>query len=492
MNTEFPAHCDIAIRGGAVIDGTGGDRYPADVAVTNDRIVAIGELSSVVADTEIDAAGRAVAPGFIDVHTHDDGALLAMPDMAPKISQGVTTVIAGNCGFSMAPLQPRGPLAQEFRYLGEDTDYRFGTMGAYVAAFEASPATVNAALFGRPLHAQGRHHGRPRATGRGSGDRGHAGAVARRAGERRHRVQHRPGIPDQLGGHDGGDRSPSPRRWRQWGGVYATHFRDYVNDIDGAMEEAFEIGQRAGVQVHLSHHQADGSHNYGHTDRTLGLIDRARPGAGGRIGYLPLYRRRRIHPAGVRRGGRARDRHLVGSPPGARRPGPVGDRAALELQYKRGDRTPDTRRRELLSAGRRRTCARILAYPHTMIGSDALHFDKVPHPRLWGTFPRVLGHYARDLGLMTIEEAVRRMTSLPAGQFGFAGCGVLRPGAYADIVVFDTETVIDHATYEEPDQRAEGIELVMVNGRPVWRAGEPTGERPGRIVRREANLQPNS
>jgi len=126
----------------------------------------------------------------------------------------------------------------------------------------------------------------------------------------------------------------------------------------------------------------------------------------------------------------------------------------------------------------------VLAFPHTMIGSDGLPSDRMPHPRLWGTFPRVLGHYAREAGLFTLEEAVRRMTGLPAERFGLAGRGVLREDAFADLTVFDPETIIDRATFAEPVQQAEGIAHVFVNGIRVWHRGEPTSERPGRALRR--------
>ena len=128
---------------------------------------------------------------------------------------------------------------------------------------------------------------------------------------------------------------------------------------------------------------------------------------------------------------------------------------------------------------------RILAYPHTMIGSDGLPKDNHPHPRLWGTFPRVLGHYARDTGLFSLEEAVRRMTSLPAARFGLVDRGIVKPGAFADLVLFDPDTVIDRATFENPTLPAAGIELVMVNGATIWRDGVSTGARPGRALRRQ-------
>ena len=126
---------------------------------------------------------------------------------------------------------------------------------------------------------------------------------------------------------------------------------------------------------------------------------------------------------------------------------------------------------------------RILAYPYAMIGSDGLPNDEHPHPRLWGTFPRVLGHYSRDLGLFSLEEAVRRMTGYPAGRFGLADRGEIRVGAFADLVLFDPHTVEDRATFEAPEQPAAGIAQVMVNGRAVWRDGGPTGARVGRVLR---------
>jgi N-acyl-D-amino-acid deacylase len=127
----------------------------------------------------------------------------------------------------------------------------------------------------------------------------------------------------------------------------------------------------------------------------------------------------------------------------------------------------------------------ILAYEHTMIGSDGLPHDIHPHPRLWGTFPRVLGHYSRNLGLFKLEEAVRRMTSLPARWFGFRDRGVIRPGAFADLVIFDPETVSDRSTFTKPAEPADGIDVVLVNGQIVWKDGTTTGKRPGRPLRRE-------
>jgi N-acyl-D-amino-acid deacylase len=132
----------------------------------------------------------------------------------------------------------------------------------------------------------------------------------------------------------------------------------------------------------------------------------------------------------------------------------------------------------------------VLAFPHSMIGSDGLPSDRMPHPRLWGTFPRVLGHYARDIGLFTLEEAVRRMTGLPAERFGLDSRGVIRDGAFADVTVFDPKTIIDRASFEQPVQQAAGIEHVFVNGERIWHEGRPTGRRPGRALRRSGSPAP--
>jgi N-acyl-D-amino-acid deacylase len=484
VSAEKPSRCDVMIRGGVVIDGTGAKRRSADVAVSADRIVAVGDLSGVAADHEVHAEGAVVAPGFIDVHTHDDGVLLAQPEMTPKISQGVTIVVAGNCGFSLAPLRPRAPLAQEFRYLGEDSDYRYDTMAAYVTAFEAAPATVNAALLVG--------HSTLRAATMDDLSRP---AADREIAEMRALL--REALDSGASGFSTGLEYPTNRaattaeivavaeELAATGGIYTTHYRDYVDDIDGAMEEAFEIGRQAGVQVHLSHHQLDSVDLHGHADRTLRRIDRARAGQSVSLDVYP-------YTAG---GGAIMEEFVV---------------VAKKVVITRSAVYPDCAGRDLADIARDWGCdpveaagrlkpggaiyflqdeedmRRILSYPHTSIGSDSLPFEPIPHPRLWGTFPRVLGRYARDLGLFPLEEAVHRMTGLAAAQFGFADRGVIRTGAYADLVVFDAERVIDRATYEQPNRPSEGIQLVMVNGVPVWRNGAATGKRPGRIVCREA------
>ncbi|MBM3584218.1 MAG: D-aminoacylase [Alphaproteobacteria bacterium] len=482
--TEAPARCDLVLRGGTVVDGTGAPGFVADIAVTYDRIVAIGDLGRTAATQDLDATGRVVAPGFIDVHTHDDGALLAHPDMTPKVSQGVTTVVVGNCGFSMAPLVPRGALPQEFRLLGDESAFKFPTVAAYVDALEAAPPATNAALlvghstlrldavdnWRRPATAP--EIAAMRARLREGLD---AGAVGFSTG-----LEYAPNAaaPTEEVVALAGELAPR-------GGLYVTHTRDYMGDIDAAIEEALDIGRKARVPVVLSHHQGFGTRHYGHAPRTLGLIDRARrhqavgldayPYIAGSTAILPDFvaavERTVItwsapHPecAGRDLAAVARD-WGVDEQDAARRLAPGG---AVYYSLSEAD------------------VRAILAYPHTMIGSDGIFSDGLVHPRLWGTFPRVLGHYCRVAGLFPLEEAVRRMTSLPAATFGLADRGELRVGHAADLVVFDSGTVADTATFEQPAQASAGIDWVFVGGVATWRKGRVTGARAGKVLRRRA------
>jgi N-acyl-D-amino-acid deacylase len=266
------------------------------------------------------------------------------------------------------------------------------------------------------------------------------------------------------------------------GGIHSTHMRDETDRVTDSLEETFRIGRAAGVAVVISHHKCAGRANHGRSRETLALIERAR--AGQKIG-LDAY----PYVAGstvldTRRTMGASKVLITWSKP---HPEAAGrDLAELAAEWgvsveEAGDRLMPAGAIYFMMA--EEDVRRILAFPHTMIGSDGLPHDEHPHPRLWGTFPRVLGHYARDVGLFALEEAVRRMTGLPAAQFGIRDRGVLRPGAHADLVLFDPKTVIDRATWDEPTRPAAGIELVTVNGRAVWRNGAATGARPGRALR---------
>jgi N-acyl-D-amino-acid deacylase len=268
------------------------------------------------------------------------------------------------------------------------------------------------------------------------------------------------------------------------GGVYATHMRDENIGVLDSLEETFETARRARVPVVISHHKCAGPDNWGRSTETLAAIEEARAGqpvaldaypyAAGSTVLLPRFMDSRIrirvswskpHPEMA-----GRDLADIAAEWGcsqeqaAVRLDPAG---AVYFQMEEAD------------------VRRILAYPHTMIGSDGLPHDAHPHPRLWGTFPRVIGHYGRDEGLFGLEEAVRRMTGLPAEKFRLSGRGVLARGAVADLVVFDPATIADRATYDEPTLPAAGIDMVFVNGCLSYRDGAPTADRAGRLLRRD-------
>jgi N-acyl-D-amino-acid deacylase len=270
-----------------------------------------------------------------------------------------------------------------------------------------------------------------------------------------------------------------------YGGLYCSHHRNYFENLDAAIDEALAIGRETGVPLTISHHQCTGASNFGKGPGTLAVIERARRTQAIGLDVYPYNASSKgLDPGRAQPGVRIM---VTWSTPHPHVAGRMLDDIATEFQCGAGEAAE-----RLLPAGAiyfqldEADVQAILAYEHTMIGSDGLPHDAHPHPRLWGTFPRVLGHYSRELGLFSLEEAVRRMTSLPARWFGFADRGVVRPGAFADLVVFDAATVKDAGTFTEPARPAAGIDLVMVNGRVVWRAGRHTGARPGRVLRRAA------
>jgi N-acyl-D-amino-acid deacylase len=267
-------------------------------------------------------------------------------------------------------------------------------------------------------------------------------------------------------------------------GLHSTHMRDEADHIAESLAETFRIGREAHVPVVISHHKCAGTHNFGRSKETLGLIEAAR-------GRQPLGLDVYPYIAGSTMLGSARGLQASRILVAWSRPHPeAAGRDLKDVAAEMGLST-EAAIEALSPAGGiffsmdEDDVRRILAYPHSMIGSDGLPHDVHPHPRLWGTFPRVLGHYARDAGLFSLEEAVRKMTSLSAGRFGLKDRGEIREGAYADLVVFDPETVEDAATFDEPKQPAKGIDLVLVNGRIVWQDGAHTGARPGRALRRQ-------
>ena len=490
MDRNAPERADLVIRNARLIDGTGAPSMRGDLAVTGDRITAMGDLSRTRGAAEVDADGRAVSPGFIDSHTHDDRALLADPLMRCKISQGVTTVIAGNCGVSLAPLvtdrRPPPPLD----LVAAEPGQFFADFRDYLGALDRDPPALNA------ICQVG--HSSLRVGAMDSLDRPATAAEIRLMRGRLEKALEAGACGLSTGlFYRPANAAPTEeivelaRALAPAGAIHTTHMRDETDHVADSLEETFAIGKAAGVRVVISHHKCAGKQNFGRSRETLAMIGRARAEQPiGLDAYPYVAGSTVLDPERFMGASRVLITWSEAHPDAAGR-----DLADIAAEW--GCDWAEAAAR-LRPAGAiyfmmdEADVRRILAYPHTMIGSDGLPHDTHPHPRLWGTFPRVLGHYVREVGLFSLEEAVRRMTGLTAGQFGLKDRGVLRPGAYADLVLFDPGRIADRSTFEQPMTPAAGIDLVMVNGRAVWRDGTATGERPGRAIRLQELARPSS
>ncbi|MFQ5938220.1 MAG: amidohydrolase family protein, partial [Acidiferrobacterales bacterium] len=422
--------CDLLISGAWVIDGTGSERRRADVAIVGERIAGVGDGENWEPKTRIDAGNGVVAPGFIDAHTHDDRAVLSSPDMTPKISQGVTTVIAGNCGISLAPLMDRDP-PPPLTLLGNREWYRFPSVEHYTATVEENPPALNIALLvghstlrvgvmddlNRPATAA--EIDKMGALLEGSLE---AGCIGMSTGLAYPTANAAPteeivALAEHLAPH---------------GGIYTTHMRNEHDDVVESVKETLEIGRRADVRVVISHHKACGRENWGRTKETLALIEAARKEQSVNLDVYPYIASSTVL---LRKWVEVSERVIVTwseSHP------EVAGHDFADIKQEWGCSTEDAIER-LLPAGaiyyqmHEDDLRRVLSFSDAMIGSDGLPHDVFPHPRLWGTFPRVLGHYSRELGLFPLEEAVRRMTGVTASVFGLRDRGVIREGAFADL-----------------------------------------------------------
>lgn len=481
---------DLLIEGGTVIDGTRAPRFDADVGVRGGRIVALGELAGRPARVRVNARGRIVAPGFIDAHTHDDLAVLDHPGMDFKVSQGVTTVVTGNCGISPAPLEAHTPTPAPISLAVPEGRSRYASFAAYVQALRALPAAVNVApMLGHTTlrvrcmadvqrSANGQEVQAMRAHVQEALD---AGAIGVSTGT----------FYPPAAGASTEEIIEVCRPLSGSGAVYATHMRDEQDRVMESLEETFRIGRELDVPVVISHHKVTGQANWGRSPQTLARISQAMACQCVALDCYPYTAgSTMLHTDPVRLQGRVLVAYSLSHPQMA---GRDLDDIAREWGC---DKVEAVRRLQpggaIYFMMREDDVRNILAFEHSMVGSDGIPRGERPHPRLWGTFPRVLGHYSRELKLFPLETAVWKMTGLTARNFGLAGRGTLAEGAHADLVVFDPDTVIDTATYEDPQRAARGIETVVVNGVPVWQGAGGTGTRPGRVLLRQARTPGNA
>ncbi|MEW6297166.1 MAG: D-aminoacylase [Thermodesulfobacteriota bacterium] len=494
---------DVLIQHATIYDGGGSPPVKADVALHGERIAAVGPRLSGTARALLDATGLSLAPGFIDVHSHDDLAVLVSPEMDFKVMQGVTTDVVGNCGLGVAPYEAA---AQLFRMFDPHLELpRWDGHKGYLAAIDQNPPSLNVMLL------VGHNTLRLAAMGNAQREPGQAELLHMHAwlqeGLDAGAVGLSTGLIYEPGRYARTEEIIAlARTVAEAGGLYTTHMRNEAGGLLDAVREALRVGEEGGVPVQISHHKASGKDNWGRVRDSLRLLEEARtrgldvtadqyPYTSGSTVLSAIVQNNALNEQGVHGGVGRVEPHNVRFASTPRHPEYEG-KTLHELSEQFGLPAEAGARRvleqeglgavvivETMDEGDVRT---VLRHPTTMIGSDGIPSSGAnPHPRLYGTFPRVLGRYARVEGLLSLEEAVYRMTGFPATKFRLRDRGFVRPGSYADLVLFDPATIIDTATYAAPRQYPAGIHHVFVNGVQVVRDGRHTGARPGRAVRRE-------
>jgi N-acyl-D-amino-acid deacylase len=474
--------CDTLVRNANVLDGSGAAPEPFDVAIVGDRIFKIGPGLEIEASSSVDAEGLTLAPGFIDAHTHDDISVIRAPAMLPKLSQGVTTVIVGNCGISAAPVLLHGEPPDPMNLLGDADAFCYPTFTAYVAAVhDARPAVNVAALVG---HTSLRNNHMDRL------DRS-ATAVEIEAMS----AQLQEALDAGALGLSSGlaylsanaasteEVSALAQPLAAAGAVYTSHMRSETDAILDAMNEAFAIGRLSHVPTIISHLKCAGIDNWGRSTEVLDALEHAR--ASQPVGCDCYPYAAGSSTLDLRQVDERVIITITWSTPHPEMTGQSLAQIAAAWQVTQVDAA-----RRLQPAGAiyhsifEEDMRRILRHPATMIGSDGLPNDPQPHPRLWGTFPRVLGRYCREEKLFSLPEAIYKMTGMPAQRFGLAQRGRICEGYYADLVLFDPERIIDTATFSNPISPAVGIEYVWVNGSLSYTSRGSTESRSGRYVPR--------
>lgn len=478
---------DWIIRNAHILDGSGSSGYNADLAICAGKIAALGDLQQANAAQCFNAEGLVLAPGFIDVHTHDDLQVIRDPAMLAKISQGITTVIVGNCGISASPVLYHNPLPEPMNLLGEPEDFCYPDFASYTAAVNAAQPSVNVAALVGHTALRSNHMDR---LDRSASD----SEIAQMRAQLRDALQAGAlGLSSGLAyasafASSSEELGQLASELAQVGALYTTHLRSEFDGILDAMDEAFAIGKKADAPVIVSHIKCAGAGNWGRSEEVLAHLESAAKNQPVACDCYPYSA-----SSSTLDSKQVTDDFAITitwSQPHPEQAGRSLASIAADWQL-----TLLQAAQKLQPAGAvyhgmdEADVQRFLAHPLTMIGSDGLPVDPLPHPRLWGAFPRVLGHYARDLQLFTLGEAVRKMTRLSAERFGLDDRGRIALGAAADLVLFDAHRVRDSATFAAPRQLAEGIEAVWVNGLLTYRQQQLTGTRAGTFLPRQRDLR---
>jgi N-acyl-D-aspartate/D-glutamate deacylase len=526
----------LLVKNGVVIDGSGAPRVQADVALEGDRIAAIGPGLAGEATRTIDARGQIVAPGFIDAHSHSDLFYFGCPSSESKVRQGCTTEVVGMCSFSPAPIAP-GRI-QDVRDwaggIGASPDVQWDTFGQYLDALRAIRPSINVAHFvghgALRLAAIGPEN-RPvtsddmREMERLLDEAMDAGAYGYSTG-----LVYPPSAYSVTQELIGLARAMSRR-----GGLYFSHVRGESSMVEDSIREAIKIGEDADVGVQIAHVKVSGRDNWGKIDNVLRLIDDARARGVDVSGDVYPYhagstKMDSLLPSWVHDGGLAKLLERLADRPTRRKiveqclidgerwgtvsQGGIGfdeiliatcrrhelEGLTLAALARQSGKTPAEAMMDLLLeeratvgmvtfSQRLENVAKVLAHPALMIGSDSIGLSEgvgpkhgKPHPRMYGTFPRVLGEYAREQKLFSLETAVQKMTGMPARRLRMSDRGLLRPGLAADITVFDPATVKDEATFGDPHRYPAGIPYVIVNGAVVVDNGRFNAAGTGRVL----------
>ena len=480
-------HLDTLIRQVKLVDGSGAAATVADVGIRQQRIAFIGDAGQAKADHVIDGQGLTLAPGFIAGHPHDATLVIRPPQMLPKLSQGVTTVIVGNCGISASPVSLQGEPPDPMNLLGPRDAFCYPRFADYRAAVERAEPAVNVAALVGHTALRSNHLDRLDRTA------STAEINAMRA-QLADSLQHGAlGLSTGLAyasafSADSNEVEQLAAELNQYGGIYTTHLRSEFEPVLEAMDEAWRVGRNANSPVIVSHLKCAGKGNWGRSPQLLASLEQAARQQ--MVGCDCYPYSASSSTLDLKQVTSDFEIFITWSTPHPDMAGQTLQAIAEQWQLPLLDAA-----RKLQPAGAvyhgmdPADVERILSHPLTMVGSDGLPEDPLPHPRLWGAFPRVLGHYCRERKLFSLETAIHKMTGLSASRFALDERGLVRLGYWADLVLFDAATIHDTASFEAPVQQAAGIVAVWVNGTLSWQHAAATGARAGRFLPRTRDIR---